>query len=496
MLPIRKVSPDRVGLSSYYAKIFVDRSDRATFNYGRWVATALVAKGLDQDDQTITELRASSVEDTSEKTPFIYSIISTRIVSFKCDGYTFWFDYKNRTKHGPFSEEDLKLERRGLVLVAKKDNQCLVVDNNNVFYTTSPEGHLEVYGRAEDIFALPHERAPVQMAELKIFSKAIPIGVVFGYLVGFDNLLKMLRVTPRVVANGERLNLMSDEFALRFIDESYIFSKEDTKVAMILSGFNLFKNTLRNYSAHTFNKKDIYFNLLEQYGIGVRYLREMDLMDAMFVDPITKGILEWMKEPTLFVPLLLRAVELLETRYVPSKVEGAKGVVEGLERARGYERIAGAVYAELIKAIRVYNARTATSTATISMNPHAVWTAVVQDPATSPIEQANPIHNLKEKEVITFGGTGGRSRRSMVASTRLYQESDMGFISEATVDSGDVAIITYLSPNANFTSVRGTVRGLDKKTDGTSSLLSTAALLAPAADRDDPKRVNFSSFVQ
>lgn len=485
MLPIRKVSADRVGLSSYYSKIFVDRSDRAVFNYGRWFTNALVAKGLNSDDSTITDMRTSSVEDLSAKVPYIYSTISTRIIGFKCDGYEYWFDYKNRVKNGPFEESDLAYERKGLVVVGKGQGKLVLVDTNDVFYTTSGGGHLEVFGRAEDLFGIPFEKAPVQMAELKIFSKAIPIGVVMAYLIGFDNLLKLLKVTPRIVPNGERLNLMADEFALRFVDESYVFSKEDTKVAMVMSGFNLFKNTLRNYSAHTFNKKDIYYNLLDQYGIGVRYLREMDLMDAMFIDPITRGILEWMKEPTEFLPLLLRAVDLLSTRYVPSKVEGAKGIVEGLERARGYERIAGAVYSELVKSIRVYNARTATSSATVSMNPHAVWTTIVQDPAASPIEEANPIHNLKEKEVITFGGTGGRSRRSMVANTRLYQPSDMGFISEATVDSGDVAIITYLSPNANFTSVRGTVRHLDKKQDGTSTLLSTAALLAPAADRDD-----------
>ena len=494
-VPIRKVSPDRVGISSYYSKIFVDRSDRSVFNYGRWLTNALVAKGLDPADDSITDLRVSTVDDVSSKLPYVYSLISTRIVGFKADDYQYWFDYRNRTKLGPFTEEDTRHETKGMVLVAKKEDTLVLVDKNDVFYTTKGDGHFEVYGRAEDLFDLPAEKSPPQMAELKLFSKSIPIGVVLGYLIGFDNLLKTLKVTPRVVPNGERLNLMGDEFAVRFLDESYIFSKDDNRITMVFAGFNLYKNTLRNYSAHTFNKKDVYYNILEQNGMGVRYLREIDLMDAMFIDPITKEILEWMKEPTEFVPLLLRAVEMLSTRYVPEKVEGAKGVVEGLERARGYERIAGAVYSELVRSIRVYNARTATSNASISMNPHSVWTTIVQDPAASPIEQANPIHNLKEKEVVTFGGTGGRSRRSMTAETRLYKESDRGFISEGTVDSGDVAIITYMSPNANFTTVRGTVRQFDKKEDGSSTQLSTAALLAPAADRDDPKRVLISALV-
>jgi hypothetical protein len=73
----------------------------------------------------------------------------------------------------------------------------------------------------------------------------------------------------------------------------------------------------------------------------------------------------------------------------------------------------------------------------------------------------------------------------MVAEARLFTEEDKGFISEGTVDSGDVAITTYLSPNSNITTKRGTIRVFDKKRDGASSIMSTAALLSPGADGDD-----------
>ena len=123
------------------------------------------------------------------------------------------------------------------------------------------------------------------------------------------------------------------------------------------------------------------------------------------------------------------------------------------------------------------------------MKPHDVWTAIVQDPAAALVDDINPIQNLKQKEIITYGGRGGRSGRSMTAEARLYKEGDIGFISESTVDSGDVAVITYMTPNANITSVRGTVRSFDKEKDGSASLVSTSALISPFADRDDPKRV-------
>lgn len=493
MLPLRKVSPTRVALSSYYAKIFVDKSDRATFNYDKYVSDQIVAKGLNQADSTITDIRISNVADNTVKVPRIYAVLAARVASFKAGGAEYFFDYRNRFEK-TFTPEEQALERDGAVLVGRIGRNPIIVDTNDVFYEASG-GELRVMGRAEDLFALTAEKVPAPMAELKIFSKVIPLGVVLSYMLGFNNLVNLLGVRPRRVPNGQRMNLMPDEYAIRFLDESLIFPKDDVKSALILSGFNLYHATIRNYSVYSFDKKDIYLNLLENYGIGIRYLREIDLMTAMFIDPITKEILQWMKEPTELAALLIRAAEMLVTLYVPDRVETAPGIVEGMERERGYERFAGAVYSELVRSIRTYNARTATSSASISMNPHDVWTTIVQDPASEPINEANPIHNLKEKEVITFGGRGGRSRRSMVADSRLYKKTDEGFISEATVDSGDVAIITYVPPNANFTTVRGTVRMLNEMTDGPSSRLSTAALLAPAADRDDPKRVNISSLV-
>ena len=53
----------------------------------------------------------------------------------------------------------------------------------------------------------------------------------------------------------------------------------------------------------------------------------------------------------------------------------------------------------------------------------------------------------------------------------------MGFVSEASVDSGDVGIINYLSPDANISTIYGTVSTYDPKIHGAGKLLSSASLL-------------------
>lgn len=101
------------------------------------------------------------------------------------------------------------------------------------------------------------------------------------------------------------------------------------------------------------------------------------------------------------------------------------------------------------------------------------------------MDDINPIHNLKEHENITFGGDGGRSRRSMVSRTRTYSKSDLGVISEATVDSADVAVTTFLSANPALTTTLGNSKRIDTQNTSAAEVLSTTSNLYVASTRDD-----------
>lgn len=493
LIPIRKVSHSRVALTSYYSKLFVDRSMRSVFNYDGWIGKQIVAKGQDQNDSSVSNVKIADVANYALDMPTIYTVIGSRVMAFEADGQ-YWFDYANRERSRLFDMvkvKEIEAFYQGWVVCGRRGKKYVAVDRNNMFYLLDYAEGVEELGHIEDILGLQRDKAPVNMAEVSIFGKTMPIGMALAYLLGLEKLLELTKARYRVVPLGTRLQMSDDEYAIKFLDETLVLDKSDAKSSLIFSGFLHYHKQVRNFSRHSYNTKDVYFSILEANGVGLRYLRELDLMNAMWVDPITKGVLEWMKEPTEFIPLLIRACELLVTRYVPTKIENAEGLIDGMERAKGYERIPGTIYAELVRSIRVYNSRSASNNSQVTMKPHEVWTNIVQDPASALVDDINPIQNLKQKEIITYGGRGGRSGRSMTAEARLYKESDIGFISESTVDSGDVAVITYMSPNANITSVRGTVRQFDKAKDGASSLVSTSALISPFADRDDPKRVSW-----
>lgn len=488
-LPIRKVAPNRVALTSYYGKVFVERSERVTNNYDRWITSRIIALGLDSEDDTISRMRLTETFDHTLTVPRTYSAISKRIVAFMTGDYEFFFDY--HTRKDVYGESNVEeAEADGMLVVGKHKRTLLLMDSDSIVYLNKTEGP-ETLGRVEDIIGLEAlGQPPLETADLKLFNKSIPVGLALGHLMGIDRLIERLGVEPRRVAAGGRLDLTEDEFVVRFKDESLIFPRSNALATLVFSGFNRFHRDVRNYSYREYNRKPVYANVLESNGMQVRYVRELNLLESMFIDPITLELLQQMNEPVTFIGLLFRSCELLLTDWHPEENNME------YQRIRGYERFSGAVYAELVRAMRAHNAKPASPNKQISLNPEAVWMSIAKDPAQVTIEDSNPLQNLRHKEELTFSGTGGRSNESMVARTRVYHPNDMGVVSESTKDSGDVAITTFLSPDANITSLRGLTGRFDKEKEGATKLMSTSALLAPAADRDDPKRVNFIAIQQ
>ena len=495
-MPIRKVGPSLVALTSYYGKVFVQRSPKRVNNYGEWLCNALVAKGYDDADISVQHVNPGDMFDNLFECPKLYSTLAMRFRSLQVGGFVLNLDHTARETL--FGADKIKLlEKDGARILGIATMQTrtmgsqgkilLVVDKNDTLYTFHPgiDKDMQPVGTLESMAHMEVSKAPVEFAEVRILGREIPVGVVLAFEIGFDNMCKLLKVEPRRVQAGTRVNLDINEYSLVFKDETLVFPKDNRLASMLIGGFHEYHRQLREYDAFHFNKRDVYLNILETEGPAARYLREIDLVYQMFVDPITKLLLEEMKEPTNFRGLLLRSCELLLTDQHPDEFD------TNFQRFRGNERIAGAVYSEMVKAIREHGGRAGKSKLPIDMHPYAVWKNISTDSSNALISQINPIQSLKEQEAVTTGGTGGRNSRSMTRRTRGYPRGDMGVISESTVDSSDVGINTYTSADPQFNSLLGTTNRYEVGKTGATALLSTSALLAPSSDIDDPKRVNF-----
>ncbi len=486
-LPIVKIAHDRVQLSSYYGKVFVSRSDKRVNDYGQWLVSSITNANKDEES-SVSSVKPGSVFHNLDKTPFIYSSIAREIREITNREFTMHFDTKVcKTMYG--EEMMNKYSSQGRMLFG--DNQkgiFLLLDDNGTLYTTDGKKDPEVLSTFEEFFGLDSFKAPIPYAEVRVFGQGIPLGLMLGYYYGLEKLLTMLKVSPRRVLVGQRVNLQPHEWSIDFADETLVFSKEDQLATLILAGFNDFAKSLRNYSVYKFDVKGVYLTVLDQKKITTRFVREFDLLDDVFVDTNTESLLKQMNEPLTFRGLIVRSAELLMVDYHPNPLDLDYQII------RGYERVAGAIYSEMMFSIREQRRSLGRSTTQINMNPLAVWKRITADPSVKIVEDINPINNLKEMEAVTFSGVGGRSSRTMNAASRVFENRDKGVISEGTSDSSDVAINTSLVPNPSFVSVRGNTRFKPDENLSGTTLMSTSACLAVGSDTDDPKRINFISI--
>ena len=498
-MPIRKIRPNRVGLTSYYGKTFVDRDEKKVNDYGRWLRENIMSIGLQPDQDLITNMVPGDVFYNDFKAPKLYSTLAMGFRSFHVKFMRggepeYWFMSFDAEKRGELIGDRpmLKELTEGRVLVGICGDKLMWMAPNGALYeakdSTTPASEFLPLPSLEETLGLPLVKAPVDFATVNISGRPIPVGIVLGYLMGLDRLVKRLRGQYRVVPAGTRSQLQDDEWALVFQDESWVFSRDNAFATMVLAGWREYEDVTRQFNAHEFNRRDVYFNVLDDHGFGVRFLREIDTMSQLFIDPITKELLEGMKEPAVFTELVMKAAWYLLEDAHPGELDASH------MRIKGYERFAGFVYAELVSAIRTHNARSNKQMYPLEMNPYAVWFKVMEDPAKNQNSEINPIQNLKELEAVTYSGSGGRSGRTMVKRMRAYDKSDMGVVSEATMDSSDVGINTFLSADPQFNSLRGTTNRYEMGVTSATSLLSTSALLAPAATQDAMKRANFISI--
>ena len=476
-LPIRKISPQTVSLSSYYGKTFVEVNPKVANSSLARIFKRIEASAL-EENSIIKDVTPAKVFDNKFKAPYMYGALASEYKGFKVKNAEFHFDHRDR--HTLLREGDKleNYEKNGEIVVGRIGNKAIITMNaTSHFEIYSPSGKASA-GNIFDILEMDDRTVPVDFSHVTLFSKAVPVGLLLAYYLGFRNLLTFLGVEARFIPKNTRgLVLTAGKFKVSFSDGTYIFSRSNPRNSLILGGFTEVQKLIKPYSSKDFDKKDVYFNVFQGLGLSSMYLREMDLIDKMFVDPITLDVLKAMGEPQTFRGLLVRGTELLTTYYHPDSQD------HEYMRDVGYERFPGAVYKKMVAAIRQYKNKNYAGKSKVDMGHYEIQNAIAQDAAIKIVEDINPIQNLKEREIVTYVGEGGRAKEAMNRASRAYHESDMGIVSEATVDSGDVGINAFMSANPQITNTLGMI-DKNKKIDPTS-LLSTSSLISPGATNDD-----------
>lgn len=481
--PICKISPTRVSLNSYAGKQLVERNTAKAHSFYESFKRA-----LSKAEENAYSFSGDAMAYEEVTLPYDYTEIAKNHTKLVTTEFEWNFDYKNRYDTlSPQVAQTVAVqeEKHGVFLGTGGSSgnilyfiniQCVLTrfdtsENKVAGYTTMLDEVVQVL----DV-KVPHFH---EWVTLSVLNKKIPVIFALCYRFGFTHMLEYLNVDYDTYGPRERVSVSTSDIILRFNDKKLIIKGTPKHVGLLFGGMSVFD--LRETSIEEMDGRDIYFDMMQDLRLSLNYLRGVDAMFDGFIDPITRDVLIQMGEPTTVKDLLIRATVLLTT------TEHMEAASAANHRFRSYERMAGTVYNKLHRALTAYN-NSGASAKTFSISPYEVSQAIVTDPLMRNVETLNPITAAKEMCGVTHIGEGGRSSETFVIKDRQYTEDNIGIISEATVDSGKVAVDVQTSVNPNIISARGLTQSKPVDELGPAELLSTTALLMPFATRNDGKR--------
>lgn len=483
-LPLRKIGPAEVALTSFYGKHFVSRSGKVVHDYPNWLVSNVRAQCEDPNNLAATGARYGSVFNREVEVPRDYAAMSHSVSQFSLNKITYHFDFNSVNKN--FPEQIVKeLVSEELLPVGVRGSTYYGMDRNSVVFKLTPNGPEQI-GTLPEQLGLDGSKAPYEMATLSVSDKEMPIGVVFSYYAGLTGMLKQFGIEYRQVDPAERVSLADNEFALKLADCKLIISPTTRKQALVANGLRPYVKLTNTFTLKDMNSPEVYQVLVAKDKMKPYYLKELENMDAMFVDPITLRILKARKEPETWKGLLERSVEMICHDAHADEIDIEE------QHIYGHQRIVGAMYTELARSVREYVAKPSNGKKRIDISTRAVMDRIMEDGSVAPISDCTPIHAVKQASVVTAGGTGGRSRRSMVKRTRRFSETALGVMSGDGVDNGDAGMTEYLAADAQLGTVDGLISpDIDRNKLNPSQYMSVVAMTAPELYFDDSKRQVF-----
>lgn len=476
-LPIRKISPTKVALTSYYdKKLMVERSTKKVDDYARWLRASIIERSY--EDKSL-QVSLGGFKPPKEEVCYYYSILASRFKAIVTPEYSFNFDTVALVDG---KKELAKLCNANSWILGFKGDHPILIDGTGLVTVDGAE-----QGYIEELLGLNIARAPIPTATVNINGYHFPAVVVLSYWIGFNKLLRILKAEYRTVEPDQRPNLGSDEYMIQFADERLIFNRRDELTTLIISGLRKLNN-LAHFSRSNLDDPNIWFGLIGDPRVKPSHFKEMTMLYDMFIDPITMRLLKQMKYPFIMDKLIIEAVKLMLSNESKHEIE----ITE--QRFVGYERFAGHVYRELVKSNRAARAKPNNGKVTLDLNPEAIMMNIITDSSCQASEEVNPVHQVKQQEEVTFGGTLGRSDRAMVRRTRGQLPNYEGVISEAGKDSGKVGFISYLTSDAKLVDLYGNIDVKEKTTNaGRGSVVMN---LLYGTTKDDTKRTLFSGVQQ
>lgn len=476
--PICKVSPTRVTLNSNYNKILVERNTSVAHTFLNWFMTSF-------DKAKKAGFKAMIVHGTCKYPlkayPFELTELGARYTRINFDGGKIIFDLENRAAECPVAAQLPKLEaENGYWFGCKGDAQFYATATGSVTVIDT-KGEEVFYGAFLDffewLFGIPLNPM-TEYITATILSREVPIIHPLAYRYGLTNMLKYTGCDYDIYDINTRIERRTSDIVIRFSDKKLVIRRSPRNNALLFGGLCIYD--FSNISIEDMDDKDIYYELLSQKGISPNFIKGLDPLFDLFIDPITRDVLREMREPTDIRDLMLRAITMLTTSEHKPAASAANF------RFRGVEQITGVIYNEMARAFANYKNHSGSGVIKFSVSAYQVKQRIAHMQLTENVSLINPINDIKQYSKFSNTGDGGRSNDTFMIPDRQFTRDQIGVVSEATVDNGKTGLNAMLPFNPVIVNERGMVaEDIDVSKLEPENVLSITSLLLPGVCQDD-----------
>lgn len=502
-LPVTKVSPDEVQISSNYKKIFITR-------FGKNVSSKSIkfSKVIDTIDSRILNIEYGNnlKINSSYMTTIEYDDLSQKYNKFtlRSHNLTIYFNQKeirdicdeNKLKYDdyfiPFAIRDDKNGKKELFLLDSRHD--VVCTNNKESMNLSPiDFIIKSLSEAVPDLMSSFEKTPsgkrLMYTRAKIMDRKVPIVLLLGFLIGLEPLLNKLKLDYQFSETRTRGGI--NNTTIEFKDGYLIYDSSKFSNALILNG--LIDLPTKEYNFLDFSGKDIYFDIFSKFYGRRNIGNAFENFNQEFIDPITEEVLEHCKLPTNFIDLIIYGNSLLENNACD--IDGDMTNF----RIRSNELVNVHLYQLLTTAYESYrNTADNRTPQKFSIKQNALINSIFDSQILEEYSTLNPIFEIDRMRATSYKGPGGCNvERAFSAEKRAYNDTMLGIFAQSSPVSANIGVSRVLSLNPNIKSLRGYIEPGSLNKVGSldeTNMLSGAELLVPlTATHDDPQRVAMAS---
>ena len=478
-LPIVKISPTRVTLSSNYNKLIVSIQSRT-----RTSLEVQLSEHLTNNNSV--KVTYGGAELSNMNVPRDYATLVNKYNLIENAKTKLVLDYENRLNGMNADIRKYETDTKSVYFGKFKDtNDSLFIHLDGVvdIVPSKPDGTiaktnlLDVLNSRFDLGVKPSS----EFAAVHILDKHLPLILMLGYKYGLSKVLRLLKVDYKLEDKRYRVEDPTVN-VYSFKDKKLIIPRNPELNRLIFNGLNMMK--LKNVYFEDMNSADGYYTAMTDAGISLNYLKGIEGMYDLFMDPITKDVLLQMNEPTNLRDLMIRAVQMLTS---PAHRDGSSAKNF---RLRSFERYPGVIYNALARAYHKYKYRGGPGVK-FSITRFDVKSRIMKDPLLNNTGTINPVKSVKDMSTYSYIGDGGRAKGTITIADRKFSKDNIGITSESSTTDMNVGITCYTTADPTMVNSRGMFETKPVNELKPTNVMGATSILFPSIVNDDVKRIGF-----